>query len=63
MQEQGKIVEAFHAALTAQAARSELRTLEDEIVRDLLMSKMENMTLQDTLALKHLHPRKYSKKL
>ena len=29
-------LEAFHAALTAQAARSELGTLESEIVRDTL---------------------------
>ena len=48
MQESGESLESFHAALTAQAARSELGTLENEIVRDLFISKMKNMTLQDT---------------
>ena len=48
-QESGETLEAFHAALTAQAARSELEALESEIVRDLFISKMKNMTLQDTL--------------
>ena len=33
MQESGESLESFHAALTAQAARSELGTLENEIVR------------------------------
>ena len=54
MQESGESLEAFHAALTAQAARSELGTLESEIVRDLLISKMKNMTLQDTLTFETL---------
>ena len=49
MQESGESLETFHAALTAQAARSELGTLESEIVRDLFVSKVKNMTLQDTL--------------
>ena len=40
-------LEAFHAALTEQAARSELGTLESELVRDLFISKTKNMTLQD----------------
>ena len=48
MQESGESLESFHAALTAQAVRSELGTLESEIVRDLFVSK-KNMTLQDTL--------------
>ena len=34
IQESGESLEAFHAALTRQAARSELRTMENEIVRD-----------------------------
>ena len=35
-------LEAFHAALTAQAARSELKNLlKIEIVRDLFISKMK----------------------
>ena len=37
MQESGESLEAFHAALTAQAARSELETLKSEIVRDLFI--------------------------
>ena len=39
MQESGESLEAFHAALTAQAARSELGTLESEIVRNLFLQK------------------------
>ena len=39
MQEPGESLETFHAALTAQAARSELGTKESEIVRDLFISK------------------------
>ena len=42
-QETGETLEAFHAALTAQAAKvgkAELGTLEDELVRDLFVSKM-----------------------
>ena len=50
------LLEAFHAALTAQAARSELRSLESEIVRELFIAKKKNMTLQDTLAFKTLDP-------
>ena len=37
--EAGETLEAFHAALTAQAARAELGTLESELVRDLFISK------------------------
>ena len=48
-QETGETLEAFHAALTAQAAKAELGTLEDELVRDLFISKMKNVVLQDTL--------------
>ena len=48
-QETGEALEAFHAALTAQAAKAELGTLEDELVRDLFISKMKNVVLQDTL--------------
>ena len=56
MQESGESLEAFHAALTAQAARSELGTLESEIVRDLFISKTKNMTLQDALTFEALDP-------
>ena len=53
-QVQGETPEAFHAALTAQAARSELGTLQGDIVRDLFISKKKNMTLQDTLTFETL---------
>ena len=46
-QETGESHEAFHAAFTAQAARAELGTLEDELVRDLFISKkMKKVVLQ-----------------
>ena len=61
-QESGESLESFHAALTAQAARSELGTLENEIVRDLFISKMKNMTLQDTLTFETLNPEEVLKK-
>ena len=48
-QETGKSLEAFHAAFTAQAAKSALDTLEDELVIDLFISKMTSPALQDTL--------------
>ena len=54
MQEPEESLEAFHAALTAQAARSEHGTLESEIVRDLFISKMKHMTLQVTLTFETL---------
>ena len=62
MQESGESLEAFHAALTAQAARSELGTLENEIIRDLFISKMKNMTLQDTLTFEILDPEEVLKR-
>ena len=48
-QEAGESLEAFHTALTAQASKSALDTLEDELVRDLIISKMRSTALQDTL--------------
>ena len=62
MQEPGATLVAFHAALTAQAARSELEALESGIVRDLVISKMKNMTLQDTLTFETLEPEKVLKR-
>ena len=62
MQESGESLEAFHTALTAQAARSELGTLENEIVRDLFISKMKNITLQDTLTFETLDPEEVLKR-
>ena len=54
-QESGKTLEYFHAALTAQAARSELGGLE-ELVRDLFISRMKNTALQDTLIFETFTP-------
>ena len=56
MQKPGVSLKAIHAALTAHAAQSELENLEKEIVRDLFISKMKNMTLQDTLTFETLEP-------
>ena len=55
-QEMGETLESFHAALTAQAAKSALDTLEDELVRDLFISKMQSPALQDTLTFETLPP-------
>ena len=62
MQESGESLEAFHIALAVQASRSELGTLESETVRDLLISKMKNMTLQDTLTFETLDPEEVLKR-
>ena len=62
MQESGESLEEFHAARIAQVARSELGTLENEIVRDLFNSKMKNMTLQDTLTFETLNPEEVLKR-
>ena len=61
-QETGEILEAFHAALTAQAAKAELGTLEDELVRDLFISKMKNVVLQDTLTFETFSPEEVLKR-
>ena len=42
MRESGESLEVLHIALTAQAARSELGTLESEIVRDTLAGYTDN---------------------
>ena len=55
-QESGKTLESFHAALTAQAAKAELGTLEDELVRDLFISRMKNVALQDSLTFETFPP-------
>ena len=57
-QEAGERLEAFHAALIAQAARAELGTLRNELVRDLIISKMKNTVLQDTLTFETFTPDK-----
>ena len=60
--EVGESLEAFHAALTAQAAKSTLDTLDDELVRDLFISKMRSPPLQDTLSFETLPPDKVFKR-
>ena len=55
-QKTGERLESFHAALTVQAAMSVLGTVEDEIVRDLFISKTRNADLQDTLIFETLSP-------
>ena len=62
MHEQGETLEAFHAALTALVSRSGLGTLEGEIVRDLLISKMKKLTLQDSLTIETLAPEEVLKR-
>ena len=47
--ESNETLESFHAALTVQAAKAELGGLEEELVRDLFISRMRNVVLQDTL--------------
>ena len=61
-QETGESLEAFHAALTAQAARAQLGTLEDELVRDLFISKIKNVVLQDTLTFETFSPEEVLKR-
>ena len=55
-QESGETLESFHAALTAQAATAELGGLEEELVRDLFISRMEITALQDTLTFETFAP-------
>ena len=52
----GENEEDFHAAVTAQAAKSDQGTLEDELVRDLFVTKMRSPALQDTLTSETLIP-------
>ena len=61
-QETGETLEAFHAALTAQAAKAELGTLKDQLVRDLFISKMKNVVLQDTLTFETFSPEEVRKR-
>ena len=55
-QETGETLESFHAALTAQADTAELSGLEEELVRDLFISRMKNTALQDTLTFETFTP-------
>ena len=55
-QESGEVLESFHAALTAQAVTAELGRLEEELVRDLFISRMKKTALQDTLTFETFAP-------
>ena len=55
-QETGETLESFHAGLTAQAATAELGGLEEELVRDLYISRTKNTALQDTLTFETFTP-------
>ena len=57
-QEPGETLESFHAALTAQAATAELGVLEEELMRDLFISRMKNTVLQDTMTFQKFHTRR-----
>ena len=55
-QEVTEALNAFHATAKAQAARSQLGTLEDEIVGDLFISGKKNVMLQDTPTIETIDP-------
>ena len=55
-QESGETLESFHVALTAQAATAELGGLEEELVRDLFISRLKSFALQDILTFKTFAP-------
>ena len=57
-QDAGNSLESFHAALTAQAATSELATPEDELVSDLFISKTKNTVLQGILTFRDVFTRR-----
>ena len=56
IQESGETLESFLEALAAQAATAELGGLEEELVRDLFISRMNNTALQDTLTFETFAP-------
>ena len=60
--ETNETLESFHAALTAQAAKAELGGLEEELVRDLFISRMRNVVLQDTLTFETFSPEEVLKR-
>ena len=61
-QESGETLESFHAALTAQAATAELGGLEEELVRDLFISRINNTALQNTLTFETFIPEEVLKR-
>ena len=60
--ETNETLESFHATLTAQAAKAELGGLEEELVRNLLISRMRNVVLQDTLTFETFSPEEVLKR-
>ena len=60
--ETNETVESFNAALTAKAAKTELGGLEEELVRDLFISWMRNVVLQDTLTFETFSPEEVLKR-
>ena len=60
--ETNETLESFHAALTAHAAKAELGGLEEELVRDLFISRMRNVVLQDTLTFETFSPEEVLKR-
>ena len=60
--ETNETLESFHAALTAQAAKAELGGLEEELDIDLIISRMRNVVLQDTLIFETFTPEEVLKR-
>ena len=56
--EQEKTPEALDAALTTLAARLELETFEDELVRDLFIERFWKITLQEAVIFETVTPKK-----
>ena len=61
-QQAERFIDLFYAALAAQAAMSELVTLEQEFVRDLFLSRMRNARLQDAITVETLSPEEVLKR-
>ena len=57
-QETMETLESFHAALTAQAATAELGGLEEELVRDLFISRMKKNSIARYSDVRNLHARR-----
>ena len=58
----GEKLEPIYEALTAQAARAELGTLEDDLIRDLFISRMKNKVLRDRLTFEAFPPEEVLKR-
>ena len=55
---QGETMEHFHAALSEQAAKCNLGTLEEELIKDLFVAKMNDADLQRKFIMKKTEPKK-----